>query len=188
MNESKLYEGLIKDDHDSIKTFYHNEYKKSVQFLLKRGIKKTDAKDIFQDSLITLLRNIKSGKINNKVNLRSYFFTILKHRSIDFQRRKRKLPEDDINSYNSLRFEETADFDKKNEIQEILNSGLNNLSDDCRRIITDFYYHNLSIKEIAERNGYTTNFMRVKKIRCLQKFKEIIRNSKGYENILKREL
>ncbi len=187
MEESKLYEGLIRDDTDSIKTFYQKEYKKSIQFLLKRGIEEEDAKDIFQDSLITLLQNIKSGKFKYKLNLSTYFYAILKFRSIVFHRKKKKLSESDINSDNLI-FEETADFEEESDIQELLNIGLKALSEDCRRIIADFYFHRMSLKEIAEKNGYTSDFIRVKKVRCLQKFKETIQNSKGYEEILNREV
>ena len=51
------------------------------------------------------------------------------------------------------------------------------MGDDCKKIITAFYFQKLSLKEIADWLDYTDNFIKVKKKRCMDALK-----AKVFEN------
>ena len=64
--------------------------------------------------------------------------------------------------------------------QRLLKEGLQQLSDQSRRILTLFYYRGLSLQEIAEKEGYkSVNVVKATKSRAIKFLKEKVNSAKN---------
>ena len=57
---------------------------------------------------------------------------------------------------------------------QLIEKGLNAISEECRKVLQAYYYQKLSLSEIADNMQYTYAFAKVKKFRCLQSLRNLI--------------
>lgn len=145
---------------------------------------KIDAEDAFQQGLLYFYLNLKSNK---------YLFQEgTKITTIVFQYAKSAW----INELNSSRlktrismpiFYDEADIDpipqeqlERLEIIKYINKCIDELKEDCQKVIEWFYIEDLSIREIAQRLGIQENSAKQKRFECTQKLKTIYYKYKNY--------
>ena len=71
---------------------------------------------------------------------------------------------------------------KENQLN-LIKEAMNQLEDPCKKLLELFYIRGLSTKEIAEELGYTAPFVKVKKYRCMQKIRDLIKNFEDSEHL-----
>jgi RNA polymerase sigma factor (sigma-70 family) len=157
-----------------------------------------DMEDIFQDSSMVLMRNIKNGSYNVREgsSLFSYFVEIGKLTTFSFLRKNRPHKPAKDNETEAgpgsiiqwipqrgdklLRFEPGKDYlpleteEEKQKLQdEFLERAFDSLPDTCKAIFKKFYWERKSMEEIADIIGYNTaDSVKSKKSNCMKKFKD----------------
>lgn len=130
-----------------------------------------EAVDVFQDSIIALVQNCKSGKIVHlSSSLKTYIYAIgwkiyLNH----VRQNKVKISGEAVEG---LKIVENLYLDKVEleERQQIMLKALQELGPVCQKILHLFYYEGLSLKEIAKKMNYkNADVVKSQKSRCLQK-------------------
>jgi len=72
--------------------------------------------------------------------------------------------------------EDKLDEKKEKEKQlDLIAEILKDFKEDCRKILTAFYFKKQSMKEIAAMMDYTNQFIRVKKVRCMDALKKKVK-------------
>ena len=69
---------------------------------------------------------------------------------------------------------ELSDIDEKEQKLALMESVFSNLKEDCRQVLSLFYFESKSMRDIASIMHLDENFVRLKKFRCLQYLKELI--------------
>lgn len=185
--EIQIIEGLRVDD-DKVLEFFSRDYREKVRrYIRNRGGTLEDANEVFNDSLIKLIKAIKKpGKIIN--SLEDYFFIIYRNEWINMTR---------LNSKN-LNYTKVADdildsLDdyenyKQDQICKLIWENIESMSQSCNNILEMFYRKNLSFREIAETLGYSTeSSAKQRKYRCIMILKERIKQDPNYTKILNDE-
>ena len=142
---------------------YQTYYPKVRDMVLKHSGSEDDAVDVFQDGLVILDYNLRNSTFRNESSLNTYIFSICKN--LWFKEYNRKQKETLLQSELILETREHFDYLINVEIVTLL---MNELQDDCRKILVEYYYNNRSMAELKDMfNVNSIQAAKNKKWRCL---------------------
>ena len=175
-----------KNRNPEFEKMYMNYRGEFVAFVLKYFfVDKETVIDIFQDSILVLYKNIRSGKLtpeNLKATLKTYLFSIGLYKLNTYF----KDPDNDtsdieeimkaVETMKGVRDDsaiETRLFNE--ETKKIIRKEVMELSEPCNRILLLFYYERKSLKEIARLVGYKSEQVaKNKRLDCVKLLKKKI--------------
>ena len=173
---------------DEALTYLHRRvYKQVTIFINKYYGTSNDAEDVFQDGLLSIYKLARRGSLDENTNVEAYLFAIC--RNLWFQQLRKKREVISLED-NMLDFEvkEVALFKlmKQEEKKEIFHL-LNQMGENCRKVLIDFYYKRVRMREIAERMGYSSEQVaKNRKSECLKKLRKLVHNSPLFDRLLNR--
>lgn len=156
---------------------YRTEFVRWAVYKYKIG--NEDAEDVFSDAVIDVYQNIMTGKYTKNQNaaLKSYLFEVGKNKILNILNKK------NITETHHKRIRAWADDSyciDENGLSEIIArvSELMELIDEkCRRVLSLFYYHNLSMDVIARELGFKNDDVaKNKKLKCLKRLQVLAFN------------
>lgn len=168
------------DQLNSAILFIYQEYSNTIQsFILANSGTQQDAEDIFQETVVTFIDLVKKNRFRGEASIKTFLVAIarngwlneLKKRERSDIREKvfessRDLTEMDVSQY-------IADMEVKQQFVNVLGK----LGESCKKLLTLFYYENLSMKDILKHLHYENEqVVRNKKYKCLQSLTELIKN------------
>jgi len=131
--------------------------------VMKSGGSEDDAADIAQDGMVILNRNLRNGSYRSDSTLSTYFFGICKN--LWLKEHNRKSQQTDAEQQALLDAKQNFDFLINVEIVTIL---MNELGEDCRKILIEYYYNDRSMAELMEIfNVNSIQAAKNKKWRCM---------------------
>lgn len=172
---TKLVEGIKKGETAALHFVYKQHYRMVYKLVQNYNGDSQDVKDVMQETVVALYKNVVQGKYQPTAKLSTYLYKVAKNICAKrFSKRYQTgdLPEslsDDSSSTRSYQ-------DRQERIKGYL---LNDLKADCRKVLVAFYYQRLSLSEIAKEMGFTVEFAKNKKRRCMKYFRKIVQK---YEN------
>ena len=175
-----------------LEAFIAHERNLDIAYLRKNmGISQENAEDIYQDSCIALITNIRNGKLTKlTTSLSSYLLQIYKYQATHLFRRQRRInsfTDDDFSkvrsdldsaddNFNDDCIDEILDLidDEDNFYDEILDQVeelVQNLPEPCHTLIWGKFWEKLSHNELAKILDYrSANVSKTQLSRCLDKF------------------
>ncbi len=154
---------------------YRQVYDQVFHFIRKyKGIE-ADAEDIFHDGLIALLKLARRGQLAaDKTNVEAYLFSICRNLWFKkLQKKKITISPDDLQMAGPVEEVPLYGLLKKEQQEQVLQL-LGQLGEDCRKVLTYFYYDRLRMKKIAELMGYSSDQVaKNRKSDCMKKLKAI---------------
>jgi RNA polymerase sigma factor (sigma-70 family) len=134
--------------------------------------------DVFSDVVLDFYENIRRGKYSKQAALKTYLFTMGRNKIINIVKKRSmhgsKEPEiiTDVERRSTIN---PIAVQQKNEQHEVVKAMMNELCDDCQKVLTKFYYHRMSMDEIAQEMGYkNANVAKSKKNVCYKKIRKLI--------------
>jgi len=165
-------------DKEIIEYLRNNRYQKAVNGLydvlssVKKYIRSNsgtadDAKDIFQDALVVLYKNVQSQTFTLTVPLKTYLLAIIKNLWLQELRRRNKIPvTTDQADVPDMVLNDDKNFD-------IAKAAFNLLGEKCRQLLILFYFKKKTYRELASFLAFgDERTAKNQKYRCLQKAKE----------------
>lgn len=144
------------------------------------NLNENDIVDIFQDAIIILYTQIKSGKITAfQKSPESYLFGIAKkialHRTY---KPKKEISTEETNLVNDLvDVPQVLKKIEEEEKKEWIKNVLLKLGPACREIILLYYYHKFDMNSIAHKLGYqNAQVAKSKKSQCMKKLRSLIKS------------
>ena len=157
---------------------YHRHFRMVESLVVRLGGGREQARDIFQEALLVLVQSIRKPGFQLTGKLSTLLYAIarnlwLKRKAAD------KIPIQEAGSLSNLPAGEDGEKAalEKEALIQLVTESLGQLEDDCRAVLRYAIYQNLSHAEIARLMGYTEAFVKVKKFRCLEYLRKIVRNS-----------
>jgi RNA polymerase sigma-70 factor (ECF subfamily) len=176
--ESELISAIKQSDERSIKPIYEGYLDVFVNFLKKYNVATHQATEIFHDSLLAMHKQAISGKLDNvNSSFKTYLFAIGKFKAFNHLKKHKK---DKVLEL-KVDIPENIDLPKSDEsiniYQEQLYKHFKKLGNSCQKMLINFYYKQLSIKDIQVLEGYESeNTVRSQKSRCLKQLKKMIKD------------
>jgi len=163
------------NDEQALKSLYKSGYSKVEKYVLNNKGSAEQAKDIYQEAFIAVWRNIQLDQFvpRNEAALSGYLHQVAKNKWIDYLRsayHKNTLRAGDVaEGYEPI---EELPEEQQEYINDIKN-GFRQLGDNCKEILSRFYYRNETMRMIAEAMDWTEATARNNKYRCLERLREL---------------
>lgn len=177
-----IIDAIKANDELVLKDLYLSSFRQVEIYIVQNSGTSQQAKDIYQEAFIVLWSNVKNGKFIPKTekSIGGYLFNTAKYKWIDFLRSKEFQKNVQLDA-NNVVYEEPKLMKfhiEENEKIQGLEMALKQMGGECRKLLTDFYYHKKTMKWIAAKFNIGEASARNKKYRCLQKLKEIMLTKK----------
>lgn len=176
-SDRAIVEGL-KLNSDYIIRHVYQEFFPTIKYLIKKNTgNEEDAEDIFQESLIVVLKNVQKEDFYLSCSFLTYLYSI--SRNLWMQRLKVK--KKGVTNLESLeRFFDFPDTNSADLVEaeqlkyRIYREHFNAMEKDCQRILL-LSMQKFSSKDIADTMGYgSENYAKTKKYNCKERLKKSI--------------
>ncbi|MEM7161162.1 MAG: sigma-70 family RNA polymerase sigma factor [Bacteroidota bacterium] len=164
VNLSGAYKGLYRD--------YFNMVR---HFVLKNSGSDDDAKDVFQESMVSLFEWISQPNFVLKAKLSTMIYSIARNIWLkQLRSEKGKVRLKDFEQFTKIEVEK---FDEQQERQiTLLEKALETLGEPCKGILHRFYYLKQGMKDIALAYNYkSADHAKAQKYKCLQRLKKSVK-------------
>ncbi len=163
---------------------YIEIFPKVKSYILKNSGSEDDAFDIFQDGIIALCKQIKSGRFDRKYELSAFLYIVCRNLWTNKVKRDKKVPvlPDNIEIEDNYDFTEDIITDQKRQVLEEIKE---KLGKKCFELLQYSMFFKFKPQEIIDRMGFATvNAVKTQKYKCKQKLAKLIEENKGYLEII----
>lgn len=189
MKEEVLIEALKRGENTAYEYTYRQYFPMIRDYLTKNNGSIEDAHDIFQETLIVLVKQMRKPTFKLSAKLSTYLYAITRKMwlyklrgkkevdSLDAREDKEKL----LGTVDIDGIEIKQIFEEKYQlVQEVLKT----LTEECQKVIIGFYFKKLPLKEIEKKLNYSKGFGKQKKKRCMDGFKKLVLDHPESKNLL----
>ncbi len=159
MDYKSFIEAIKNGDELAFEIFFTMEYKNVIFFICSYIGNESAAKDLAQESFISLWK--RRGQIDSNYNLRSYLYTIARNKTLNYIRdnrlkKKNSLEHENLNlNFYALSHPSVIDEIDALEMEKLIDLTLEQLPEKIRRIFNLSRVENLTYKEIAQKENIT---------------------------------
>lgn len=174
-NEQILLRGLVDNDSKAIETIYKENYNMVQALILNNNGTYDDARDIFQEAMITLYEKAKSESFVLTCQIKTYVYSVCRRLWLKRLQQMGKY----VSASESL--EETVPVEDDLEIHEkrnaefaIMERAMGSLGEPCKSLLDAYYIQKKGMTEIATEFGYTNaDNAKNQKYKCLMRLKKL---------------
>ncbi len=185
--EERLIEGLTHNEDAAFEFVYRQYYKMTAQYVGTNKGSKDDAQDVFQEALIVLVKNLRNKDFKLSAKVSTYLFAIAKKYWL-YKLRGNKDSSLEIENLNTDHLiEDDSGLLAENEYDvkhSIIGEVFHLMKEDCRELLTQYYFNKSALGEIAKRMGWSDDFVKVKKRRCMDALKILVQQHNSYQLLI----
>lgn len=186
-DDKQIYQAIKKGNHEKVFSWlYKHSFPTISAYILKNNGSADDARDIFQDTVLIIFRNIKKNRIDENKAIAGLMYTVAKNIWIDKMRRnwrnvRLNSKVDYETEYDELITESIELRERETEIENILKQ----LGDTCFQIIKELIKDDKNFKEIADLIGLKDrHVVKAYKNRCKNRLIKLLENNEPVRNAL----
>jgi RNA polymerase sigma factor (sigma-70 family) len=167
---------------------YETALPQIIRFICQNNGDEDEAKDIFQDAVVSLFTTVKLGKYEREKDVNGFLYFV--SRNLWINRIKKRNRQYDVSRIQIPMVEETPlAVIITNDKEELVNKFLNMLGSRCQQLLKYVIYDNLSMKEIAKLMDLAGETVaKSAHYRCKQKMMDLLENDHTLINFLSNEL
>lgn len=186
-SDQKYVEALVANNSILINEIYTKFAPKVIAYVSKNSGDETAARDIIQETLITIYDQGKSKGLQLTCPFDAYFFLICKRKWLNSLKKsgnKEVTIEEERLYISDDTDEQVAKTQQFEEQQELYMAVLSKMGETCKRIIT-LGFSAMSMQEVADHLDITYAYARKKKSLCISKLTQLIKESSQYRKLKK---
>ena len=147
-----------------------------ARFVLDNGGNRSDAQDVFQETLVLFDRNLREGRFEGKSALATYFVAIAKWRWVTLRRQQGRYTEISPAQYDG-EAESPETETLRTEHRELLVGAMGQIGERCRELLR-LYQLDYAMEEIAVKMGYSgADTAKKEAYRCRMRLREQLENN-----------
>jgi len=175
INEQALLKGLAQNDSKAVEALYKSHFTMIQHFVLNNNGSFDDARDLFQEAMITLYEKVQSDSFVLSCQIKTYLFSICKNLWLKRLQQMGKYSAPLSTEEESIAVEaDLEEFQKKDAAFSIMNRALNSLGEPCKSLLEGYYLNKKGMQELAEDFGYTNaDNAKNQKYKCLMRLKKL---------------
>jgi RNA polymerase sigma factor (sigma-70 family) len=174
-NEQLLLKGLAHNDKKAIETIYKDNFTMVQSMILNNNGTYDDARDVFQEAMITLYEKSKTESFVLTCQVKTYIYSVCRRLWLKrLQQLGRFVPQ--LNGFEeTVQVEEDMDLhERRNADFAIMERALGSLGEPCKGLLEAYYLEKKGMIEIAEKFGYTNaDNAKNQKYKCLMRLKKL---------------
>jgi RNA polymerase sigma factor (sigma-70 family) len=179
--DEAILAGVRSNDLNSVIFQIYKQYAELVSFnVVTMGGSLQDGEDIFQETVVAFIELVRKEKFRGESSIKTFLVAVA--RNLWFNELKRKKSGDQrakvfVTNREHIENDVMEDINQR-EMKEQLLLLMTHLGESCKKVLTLFYYENLSFDEITEKMGYENQQVaRNKKYKCMKELSDLIRDS-----------
>jgi RNA polymerase sigma factor (sigma-70 family) len=174
-NEQLLLRGLAENDTKAIETIYKDNFKMVQAFIVNNSGSYDDARDIFQEAMITLYEKAKSESFVLTSQIKTYLYSVCRRLWLKrLQQMGRYVAQSEILEETISVEDDIALHEKRNADFAIMDRAMNSLGEPCKSLLESYYLQKKGMNEIAADFGYTNaDNAKNQKYKCLMRLKKL---------------
>ena len=175
INEQALLKGLAQNDSKAVEALYKSHFTMIQHFVLNNNGSFDDARDLFQEAMITLYEKVQSDSFVLSCQIKTYLFSICKNLWLKRLQQMGKYSAPLSTEEESVAVEaDLEEFQKKDAAFSIMNRALNSLGEPCKSLLEGYYLNKKGMQELADDFGYTNaDNAKNQKYKCLMRLKKL---------------
>ena len=175
INEQALLKGLAQNDSKAVEALYKNHFAMIQHFVLNNNGSFDDARDLFQEAMITLYEKVQSDSFVLSCQIKTYLFSICKNLWLKRLQQMSKYSAPLSTEEESIAVEADLEaFQKKDAAFSMMNRALNSLGEPCKSLLEGYYLNKKGMQELADDFGYTNaDNAKNQKYKCLMRLKKL---------------
>ena len=174
-NEQLLLKGLAHNDSKAIESIYKDNFNMVLAFIVNNNGSYDEAKDIFQEAMITLYEKAKSDSFVLTCQIKTYVYSVCRRLWL------KRLQQLGKTSSGNEHFEELVSVEEDLQIHErrnaefnMMDRALGSLGEPCKSLLESYYLKKKGMNEIASMFGYTNaDNAKNQKYKCLMRLKKL---------------
>lgn len=178
---------LRKGSTAAFEDLYSRYFRMVEDLVFKYNGSTEDARDIFQEALFVFVKKLRDPEFTLTSKASTFIYAIARNLYLKKTGKATVEISMDNEKFNILgKTDEPAEgmsATEKNGILDVMNDKLAQLEEDCRGVITYSFYQGLSHTQIAALMGYTEAFVKVKKFRCLEYLRKLVKATDVFKNL-----
>lgn len=164
---------------------YEHTLRKVKRFIIMNNGTAEEANDIFQDAVIVLFNQVKLNKYNRNYEVDGFIFSVSRNLWIDKVRRGKRMPIRELVDIDIADSQDLLMDMISKEKTSAMRKAFERLDEKCRKILNYAIYQKLSMREIAEKMGYSSeNVAKTNHYRCKQYLSKIVKEDNTLLNLL----
>jgi RNA polymerase sigma factor (sigma-70 family) len=182
-SEEELIDGIRRRDNRVLSYIYRSHYAAILNLILTNSGSEDDAKDIFQEALIVVFRNIRADHdFKLESGFQTYLYSIARLIWLKSLRRKKTGEKKLRESRPYLEFEPPKPFQREEDLRySMYQRAFIKIPEDCQTILK-LSLDGVSQKEIADKLGFRSeNYIKKRKHYCKQYLITKIKEDPDYE-------
>jgi len=162
-HDAVLIRNYIEGDENALAVLIHRHKQRVYSFIFSKVFDRDLAEDIFQDTFIKVIKNLKLGKYNEEGKFLPWVMRIAHNLVIDHFRKHNRMPKfDNAGDFNifSVISDSSLNAEKsliKNQVESDVRRLIEELPEDQKMVLKMRMYKDMSFKEISERTGVSIN-------------------------------
>ena len=163
LTDAHLVNNYIHGDEKSLEILVYKHKSKIYNFIFSKVFDRDIAEDIFQETFIKVIKNLKNGVYNEEGKFLSWVMRISHNLVIDFFRKSNRMPKfeasDDYDVFQFIK-DGSPNAENKmidNQVIKDLQNLILKLPEDQKEVLNMRLYRDMSFKEIAEITGVSIN-------------------------------
>ena len=167
-----MHAALLTDRERTLERIYAKTYPMVRHYVKENCGTDEDAKDIFQEALITYYEKVVNNQLTLTSSLSTYLMGICKNlwrQELVKRSRKTELSDAPVDEVG----EEVMVDDQQPAVTVI--AFVEQLGETCRSLLVSFYYFGQRLEQIAEQHGYrSVRSATVQKFKCLERLRKAV--------------
>jgi len=174
-NEQLLLKGLAHHDSKAIELIYKDNFNMVLAFILNNSGSYDEAKDIFQEAMITLYEKAKSDSFELTCQIKTYVYSVCRRLWLKRLQQLSKTNAGNENYEQTVSVEEDLELhERRNAEFNMMERALNSLGEPCKSLLEAYYLKKKGMNEIAVMFGYTNaDNAKNQKYKCLMRLKKL---------------
>jgi RNA polymerase sigma factor (sigma-70 family) len=161
--------------------FIYEQYGEAVQsFIMANSGTPPDAEDIFQETVVTFIDLVKKDKFRGEASVKTFLTAIARNLWLnELKKRARSGMREKAFEHNRDGVElDVSQYIANREVKQQFVAVLEKLGEPCKKLLTLFYYENLSMKDMVQHLPYENEqVVRNKKYKCLQALTDLVKQN-----------
>ena len=186
MTDQEILAAIDRGDDAVLTYLYKTVLPKVKNYILRNSGTVDDARDVFQDSVLIFYKYVKLGKYNSGNDIDGFIFSVSRNLWINIVKRRKRivqLTDDQVSDTAGGNLsDEVISKEREHFIMELFDA----LGESCKQILIYSIYDKLSMKEIKEKMGFTSeNVAKTKNYKCKQRLAEMVKENSSLKDYLK---
>lgn len=174
-SEKELLLGLARNDKKAVETIYKQNYNMVQSMIINNNGTADDARDIFQESMIVLFENAKSGTFELNCLIKTYLYSVARRLWLKRLQVMKKYGGDVENIAETVPVEEEIEAHEQRSMDfQVMEKAMMNLGEPCKSLLEAYYMQKKNMTDIASSFGYTNaDNAKNQKYKCLLRLKKL---------------